>query len=209
MNKKQIIIMWLGIATITFYAFVSVFDTRHPDYADFSVWVFIVVLVTSGLIYTLRDKKGQENKDIRKINLKHGFRRITFVLAIIAAFIGFSTAVGTIIDEYNFYNWKPKGTVLVEAGEQKQKPDVFDRLAEPNKKPHLVLDEPVTELKKPKGCFWVNLSKGSLIGLCTLAGLGGAAVSFGGIWLVYLLVFRVCQFIRWLVMGFYDINQSR
>ena len=71
----------------------------------------------------------------------------------IVAFIGLGIAVRTVIDEYNFYNWRPKSAVPVEVGEQKQRPDIFDKLAEPNKKPHLVLDEPEAELKKTKRWF--------------------------------------------------------
>ena len=254
MNKKQLIFMWLGIGAILFYAFVKIVDAYYPDYADFSVGVFLVVLVTSGLIYTFRDKKGQEGEKIRRINLRRGFRRITFVLAIVAAFIGLVIAVGTVIDKYNSeqddlrletrIRARIRALDFSEVGEQEQKGRFYD-LAHPNT-PKSTLEKMAStpksaqkesswentlekekrsnwedtlagvekevatqEPRELRDGFWVTLSKHGLVGLCILVGLGGAAAGFGGVWLVYFLILCVYQFIKWLVMGFYGINQSR
>lgn len=237
MNKKQLIFMWLGIATIILFAFVTIVDAYRPDYAYFAVWVLLVVLVASGLIYTFRDKKRQEGEKIRRINLRHGFRRITHVLAGVAVICGVVIAIGTVVDKYNSeqdnLRFKKIRTLdFSDLGVQKQKGRFYD-LAHPNT-PKLTLErmaatpksevpgrpnrlaglleqtkaEAETELKELEDSFWVTLSKQGLVGLCVLASLGGAAAGYGGIWLVYLLILRVYQFIRWLATGFYDVNQE-
>ena len=199
MNKKQLIFMWLGIAAIIFCAFVTIVDTYRPDYANFGVWVFLVTLVTSGLIYTFRDKKGQEGEKIRRINLRRGFRRITFILAIIAAFIGTNIAVGIVVDKYNSER------------DNRLRALDFSKIGSNREDTLAGLEEEVAtqEPRELRDGFWVTLSKQGLGGLCILAGLGGAVTGYFGVWFVYFLIWLVYRFIRWLVMGFYDINQSR
>ena len=93
MNNKQLIFMWLGIVAIAFPAFITIADAYRPNYSNFVIWAFLVALIASGLIYTCRDKKRQENERTRELNLKKGFRRITFVLAVCAAIICGAIAV--------------------------------------------------------------------------------------------------------------------
>lgn len=56
------------------------------------------------------------------------------------------------------------------------------------------------ELRKLKNGFWVNLSKGSLVGICTLVGLVGGIIGFVIVWLI-------CNLLGWLVLGFCDDNR--
>lgn len=48
-----------------------------------------------------------------------------------------------------------------------------------------------------------------LVGLCFLAGLGWGVAGFSAIWVGYLIVWLLCMFIRWLVLGFRDNNRLR
>jgi hypothetical protein len=60
-------------------------------------------------------------------------------------------------------------------------------------------------LKNRNVIFWRNLSKPKLVGICILAGLAGASAAFFSVWFVFwfggLAVYRV---IRWVVLGFCD-----
>lgn len=235
MNKKQLIFMWFGIAATILFAFVTIVNSYRPDYANFSVEVFLVVLVTSGLIYTFRDKKRQEGKKTGTINLRRGFRRITHVLAGVAVIFGVVIAVGTVVDKYNSEQdnlrfKKIRALDFSDLGVQKQKGMFYDLVH--SNTPKLTLEQMAAtpksevsgrpnrlaglleqtkaeaELKKLEDSFWVTLSKQGLVGLCILAGSGGAATGYSGVWLVYLLIWRVYHFIRWLAMGFYDVNQE-
>lgn len=89
--------MWFGIVVVLLVAINTVIDAYKPDYAYFAVCAFIIVLLTAGLIYTFRDKKGQPNGKARELNLEQGFRRITFALAIVAALVGYFAGV---LDNY-------------------------------------------------------------------------------------------------------------
>ncbi|HIJ67685.1 MAG TPA: hypothetical protein HPP87_13930 [Planctomycetes bacterium] len=260
MNKKQLIVMWLGIGVIILFAFVRIVDTYRPDYAYFAVWVLLVVLVAGGLIYTFRDKKRQEGEKTRRINLTRGFRRITLVSAIIAAvFCAFYAgaipsrkyhAAQTRLKECKYETYmayiRADPNISVKPGDYEAFGDTSD-LPEPSseqefrqvlatidshaeevERTKLLKDgfsdkeiddyfqekfrtekkKTEIELKELETGFWVNLSQGSLIGLCILAGLGGAAAGYGGVWFVYFLIWLVYRFIRWLVMGFYDVNRE-
>lgn len=99
MNKKQLIFMWIGIAAILFLTLASIIDVYRPDYAEFAVWVLLVGLITSGLIYTFRDKKTQQSKNVGTANLRRGFQRITLVLAIVAAVFCAIIAILIVINE--------------------------------------------------------------------------------------------------------------
>ena len=70
MNKKQIIVMWVGIAvficigsatTTRDHSFVLNSSSRTRDYGPLIVRLASTVLVTTGLIYTLRDKKKKDD----------------------------------------------------------------------------------------------------------------------------------------------------
>jgi hypothetical protein len=63
MNKKQFITMWCGIAAIVLAGLTVIEYYGLVCFYGFSVWVFIVALVTGGLIYTLRDKGGRKLKN--------------------------------------------------------------------------------------------------------------------------------------------------
>lgn len=60
-------------------------------------------------------------------------------------------------------------------------------------------------LQASKVRFWRNLSEPKLVGICILAGLAGATVSFFSVWFFFwfggLAVYRI---IRWVVLGFCD-----
>ena len=218
MNTKQLIFMWIGITTIMFLAFATIVDTYRPDYANFAVWVFLVAIVTSGLIYTLRDKKRQESKARKPINLISGLRRITLVLAIVTAFISAYIAVVIVVEKHS----NEQDNLLYikldfEARQLKNSPeaktDIWSEAAQKVTGEQQVswgLNDPKIEerLKELENGFWVNLSQGSLLGLCILAGLCGVAIGYGGVWLVYFLIWLIYRFIKWLVMGFYDVNQE-
>lgn len=141
------------------------------------------------------------------MNLRRGFRRITFVLAIVIAIFCAFCAVMLVLDEHDstqsYLRWKegqyrekygalsspPKGFVIDEPKKEgEHKPDIFDRIVEEKR----IAEE---ELRELKNSFWVNLPLSRLVGLCVLAGLGGATVGYCFVWLVY-------KFLEWLVLGF-------
>jgi hypothetical protein len=64
MNQKQIITMWCGIAAIVFAGLTVIENYGLVCFYGFSVWVFIVALVTGGMIYTLKNKGGRKGKNI-------------------------------------------------------------------------------------------------------------------------------------------------
>lgn len=59
MNQKQLITMWCGIAAIVLAGLTVIENYGLVCSYGFLVWVFIVVLVTGGLIYTLRGRKAE------------------------------------------------------------------------------------------------------------------------------------------------------
>jgi len=76
MNKKQLICMWCGVGLIVLVGFESFMYLSERGFGRpggisalaaeccrFGLWVFIVALVTGGLIYTLKDKQGKKDKD--------------------------------------------------------------------------------------------------------------------------------------------------
>ena len=58
MNRNQLISMWCGIGAIVVMGLPTI--GNHIRYSAFFLWVFLVALVTGGLIYTF---KSQEQKD--------------------------------------------------------------------------------------------------------------------------------------------------
>jgi hypothetical protein len=221
-NKRQLVLMWVGIAVILLFAFGTVVDVYRPDYAEFAVRVFLTVLVTGGLIYTFRNKKRQEVEKARKLNLGRGFRRITFVLAVIAAVLGVIVAVQATTDKHEGEKSKlnlpefdkrlipidDNGNLIPSLDTMTQmNRDTWDKMSEEERTAAIQASKE-SKRKQLEESFWVSLSTRSLIGLCILAGLGGAVAGFTGVWFVYFLIWLVYLFIRWLVMGFYDINQK-
>ena len=67
MNKKQLISMWAGIGLIILLCMQAEGTLSKYEFRQF---VFVIVLVTGGLIITFADKKGNKSKDDQ--NNKHG-----------------------------------------------------------------------------------------------------------------------------------------
>ena len=59
MNQKQLITMWCGIAAIVLAGLTVIENYGLVCFYGFFVWVFIVALVTGGLIYTFRGRKAK------------------------------------------------------------------------------------------------------------------------------------------------------
>ena len=57
-------------------------------------------------------------------------------------------------------------------------------------------------LQEARQRLWVRLSKESFIGLCVVAGICGAVVGFGGVWVTYLVILLFCRLVSWLTHGF-------
>ena len=74
MNQKQFITMWCGIAAIVLAGLTVIENYGLVCFYGFSVWVFIVALLTGGLIYTFKGRKVknkiQDIQDIRDDVLK-------------------------------------------------------------------------------------------------------------------------------------------
>jgi hypothetical protein len=63
MNQKQLITMWCGIAAIVLAGITVIVNYGLVCFYGFSVWVFIVALVTGGMIYSLKIKGGLKGKN--------------------------------------------------------------------------------------------------------------------------------------------------
>jgi hypothetical protein len=61
MNRKQIICMWLGIATFVFFGVIAGSEEGAGLPGVIIFWICVIV-VTGGLIYTFRDKNDKTNK---------------------------------------------------------------------------------------------------------------------------------------------------
>ena len=72
MNQKQFITMWCGIAAIVLAGLTVIENYGLVCSYGFFVWVFIVALVTGGLIYTFKGRRKVKNtiQDIRDDVLK-------------------------------------------------------------------------------------------------------------------------------------------
>jgi len=62
MNQKQFITMWCGISAVVLAGLTVIENYGLVCSYGFFVWVFIVALVTGGLIYTFKGKKGKGQK---------------------------------------------------------------------------------------------------------------------------------------------------
>ncbi len=63
MNQKQFITMWCGIAAIVLAGLNVIWYYGLVYSYGFFTWVFIVALVTSGLIYSFKDGTGRKMKN--------------------------------------------------------------------------------------------------------------------------------------------------
>jgi len=72
MNKKQLIVLWIGIAVFVLIALITKTSfgpggVWNPpvvvDYGPLVIRLMSTVIVTGGLIYTLKDKKDEKPKD--------------------------------------------------------------------------------------------------------------------------------------------------
>jgi hypothetical protein len=63
MNQKQLITMWCGITAIVLAGLTVIENYGLVCFYGFSVWVFIVALVTSGLIYSFKNGSGRKMKN--------------------------------------------------------------------------------------------------------------------------------------------------
>lgn len=100
MNWKQITSMWCGIGLIVFIGFINVMEPRRADYALFVFWMFLVMLVTVGLIMTFRTKKNKKVGS-REMNLRKGFKRLVFILSLIPVLIGIGIFICGLVDGYD------------------------------------------------------------------------------------------------------------
>lgn len=68
MNRKQLIVMWIGIVVFIFVGATT--KTRYGrysppvfDYSKLATRLLDTVIVTAALVYTLRDKNDKKPKD--------------------------------------------------------------------------------------------------------------------------------------------------
>lgn len=79
MNKKQLTVLWIGIAVFVLIALNTTTKTAFPtgprrydeciwvvDYGPFVGRLMSTVVLTGGLIYTLKDKKDEKPKNEKK-----------------------------------------------------------------------------------------------------------------------------------------------
>ena len=66
MNRNQLISMWCGIGAIVLMGLPTI--GNHIRYSAFFLWVFLVALITGGLIYTFKSQEQKDTlQDIREI----------------------------------------------------------------------------------------------------------------------------------------------
>lgn len=77
MNRKQLIIMWIGIAIFIYFGLTTKTHYTYggprsryggnnvalTDYGPVAVRLLGTILVTAGLMYTLKTKKSKDEKD--------------------------------------------------------------------------------------------------------------------------------------------------
>jgi hypothetical protein len=63
MNQKQFITMWCGIAAIVLAGLNVIWYYGLVHFYGFFTWVFIVALVTAGLIYSLKGGSSRKMKN--------------------------------------------------------------------------------------------------------------------------------------------------
>lgn len=131
------------------------------------------------------------------MNLRRGFRRITFILAVVSAVFCTFCAVVIVVEKHD----SVQSSLQLRLGLDEKG---FAALKEAGFSNREIKDykEEIIELQKG---FWVNLSKPELVGLCIVAGLGGGAIGYLGTWLViWFGGLAIYKLIRWIVLGFRD-----
>ena len=61
MNKKQLVVMWIGIGAIVLAGFQEM--VHYTGASTFLLWTFLIALITGGLIVTFKDKKTKDEQD--------------------------------------------------------------------------------------------------------------------------------------------------
>jgi len=186
---------------------------KFVDLYRLGIQYFSVAVVTAGLIIILRNKKvldDQKQKVVKQkqkvVNLKRGLKRLTLSLAIVAAIASAALGVFIVQEDYEDFNL-PSGFVL--DTEEPTRPTGNLTPAE-----QIELAELEAEFGgQPEGGIEPSrlgaIEGMKLVGLCFLAGLGWGVAGFSAIWVGYLIVWLLCMFIRWLVLGFRDNNRLR
>lgn len=223
MNRKQLVCMWLGIAAVVLCGFVTVIDPYRPDYVYFGVRVFLVALVTGGLIVTFKDKKKPESEERKPMNLRRGLRRITLLLAVVSGIAGAFCAVVMVQDwqtcEERGIQWRRgefarKWGVISQADfetEESEKPNIdimkfrktypeYDELSDAKLlgRLHSKYNEERAEVARLEEGFWVSLSTTGLV----IGSLGGAGLGFAVVWLVFFVARLFYKLYKWLALGF-------
>jgi len=83
MNKKQLICMWCGIVAIVFFTLLFYPNLYRGDLQEWLQRIFLIALVTGGLIYTFKNKHGFQDEHQKPLNMRRGYRRITILLSIV------------------------------------------------------------------------------------------------------------------------------
>lgn len=176
-----------------------------------SIWLVYELIEWFVLGFCGIQSRSKEKNNV--INLRRGFKRVTFVLAVIAATFCAGLLASIVINEHqsaqSYLQWRRENPRLV-----LDEPFTLDQMAStPKAKWEEILEAAATNIKAEKPTaeaqlkelengFWVSLSKGSLVGLCMLAGLAGAVAGFGGVWLGYCVIWLVYKLLKWVVYGF-------
>lgn len=155
----------------------------------------------------------------RTVNWKRGFRRIAFIFAIFIAFVCAGLSVVLVLgvrdDAQSCLRWEKEnyietycyGITPEQAQAELERREALspeDRTVE-EKQRQPVVEERATakaQLEELENGFLVNLSKGSLIGLCVVSGLVGGITGFVIVWPTYKLL-------GWLLLGFCDDEQKQ
>ena len=220
MNRKQKIVLWVGIVIIVLMGLFP--PVRYKRYSTYRVryefllvtqntvvvtnllvqWV-VVSIIGSGLIYTFRDKRKQKGESPKTINLTRGFKRITLVLAILAAVIC-GVLVGAVpIKKYQVAISRSRlRLVLDKPADKRWEKDPIIKASDPwleeaQKNATPETSDPWLEAATAvsEKSWWATLSKPGLVGIVASATVGGAAIGYCGVWLGY-------YFLEWLVLGF-------
>lgn len=187
MNKNQLIAMWCGIVAIVLFGFVMM-DSYRPEYGRFAVCVLITALITGGLILTFRDKKRPEGETGKPVNLRRGFKRITFLLSIL---VGLFAGLSPIVPTFEAYDFVRGHERQLEFYENAVKTGEYN-------KSQLDVVQQARRLEIAKNNFWYKLSVAQVVVLCMMVGVAG----FCGVWLVYFIVRLIHRLIKWFAVGF-------
>ena len=160
-------------------------------------------------------------------NLRHGFRRIIIVLVIAGIILGLVYGIAAVLDEhiglrpgqeYSEDGHKPSDAFVTlirtlwkqddlsddelnELWKQWTGQEMLTAEGESYTNEQLLQKIQETREKRLEEGFRPNLATDNLVVFCVLAGVGGAAVFYLGIWFGGIAVYN---FIRWLFFGFYD-----